>query len=276
MNQSEFQNSKSPELSSLAERLGQKSENLGSPEIVAQADSEMLDTLLFGKSEAKSPTGGAVLQLQMAKAQPQKIKSLVSANFSKRQSSSKRLKDAKKARVNQALRNFGQNPTDDPQQFVPATPSSIASSLTTVMTGQTQQSSSDYQSLVESAKAKFIKYMLKIMSSKDSFMASRVYAIHHFNDPAIFDKFEGLEEDLMLAYNRFLGLVSQANAVQIPQPNPQFVQPIQNLHQEAFQNLGYPQQPIQQQFYYPQQQTVQQAPTYYQPPPTQIYPSGQR
>lgn len=215
MNQEETQNIYRPELSNLVDRLGSL-KNIETTEQfeLQQADTEMLDTLIFGKSEAKSPTGGAVLQLQMAKSQPLKIKALVTANFGTKPNSTVRIQHSKQMRSNQAMRNFGKIVDDPLPTFVPTTPSTIATSLTTVMTGQSDVTDQDYQANLVESKDRFIKYLIKIMSIKNVYMGARLYAAHHFNDPKVFEKFEDMEQELMLAYNHFLSLVSQANLVE--------------------------------------------------------------
>jgi hypothetical protein len=185
-----------------------------------KADAEL--AVLIGNGEKKAVTPGQSVQVKMAKSQlnqarqePHKIKSMVAASLVGQMTSSQLLRIAKNKRVLQGLANIGQNPQAHPHLFSAVATQSddnnpLLKSLTTVIAGQspsTDPQNSAY--IMYDARHKFMKYMLTIMSQKDRYMASRLFAAYHFNDYRVFDQFAGLEGEMLLAYDRFLKVVNE-------------------------------------------------------------------
>jgi hypothetical protein len=173
------------------------------------ADAEMQEEITGG-TEGKTGLSGSVLQLTMAKTQPQKIKNLVAANYSAKPKSSSKIQISKAQRKAFAISRLGGNTRNtymgDLNPIVQQTQTDgTIKSLANLLIAANAKG--DDLILLQNSKDKLVKYLVSVMSKKDPVMAARLYAVSHFNDLSVFDKFEGLESDMMEAYNRFLGLV---------------------------------------------------------------------
>jgi hypothetical protein len=176
------------------------------------ADAEMAEAITGG-TEGKTGLAGSVLQLSMAKTQPQKIKNLVAANYSAKPKSASKIQISKAQRKAFAISRLGRNtrntymgdlnPTVNQTQ-TDGTIKSLANLLIAT------NAKGDDSVLLQNSKDKLVKYLVSIVGKKDPLMASRLFAVSHFNDLSVFDKFEGLEEEMMEAYNRFLELVKKS------------------------------------------------------------------
>lgn len=185
------------------------------------ADVEMMESIQAG-SEGKTQLMGAVLTLQMAKTQPQKLKNLLSANFSNKPSSATKIRLSKKARRTQALSKMPTNTNtlttdDDHTVYHPTHSDSLANSLAKILVQNFHNKSDknsnthlDQSLMLQESKTKLIRYLINIISNKNPYMAARLYAVSHFNDASIFDRFDGLEQETMDAYKRFLALIQKS------------------------------------------------------------------
>jgi hypothetical protein len=176
------------------------------------ADAEMAEAITGG-TEGKTGLAGSVLQLSMAKSQPQKIKNLVAANYSAKPKSATKIQVSKAQRKAFAISRLGGNTSNtymgDLQQTVNQTQADgTIKSLANLLIAA--NSKGDDTILLQNSKDKLVKYLVSIIGKKDPLMASRLYAVSHFNDISVFDKFEGLEGEMMEAYNRFLDLVKKS------------------------------------------------------------------
>jgi hypothetical protein len=181
-------------------------ENLTGQEL-STLDNEMMATLTSVGSERKSPVAGSVLHITMATKNPIKVQNLITTNYSKNPRSGIRLKQVKQFRRNMAVKNFGtgQYVFDPALNHTQIAPDPLASSLATLLVGQTGNEESTVI-----AKEKFVRYITAVLANKDEYQAARLYAAHHFNDPSIFERFPDLTRDAMEAYNRFAGLVKDS------------------------------------------------------------------
>jgi hypothetical protein len=176
------------------------------------ADAEMQEEITGG-TEGKTGLSGSVLQLTMAKTQPQKIKNLVAANYSAKPKSSSKIQISKAQRKAFAISRLGGNTRNtymgDLNPIVQQTQSDgTIKSLANLLIAANAKG--DDLVLMQNSKDKLVKYLVSVMSKKDPVMAARLYAVSHFNDLSVFDKFEGLEGDMMEAYNRFLEVVKKS------------------------------------------------------------------
>jgi hypothetical protein len=176
------------------------------------ADAEMQEEITGG-TEGKTGLSGSVLQLTMAKTQPQKIKNLVAANYSAKPKSSSKIQISKAQRKAFAISRLGGNTRNtymgDLNPIVQQTQTDgTIKSLANLLIAANAKG--DDLILLQNSKDKLVKYLVSVMSKKDPVMAARLYAVSHFNDLSVFDKFEGLESEMMEAYNRFLGLVKNS------------------------------------------------------------------
>jgi hypothetical protein len=176
------------------------------------ADAEMQEEITGG-TEGKTGLSGSVLQLTMAKTQPQKIKNLVAANYSAKPKSSSKIQISKAQRKAFAISRLGSNTRNtymgdlNPTVQQTQTDGTIKSLANLLIAANAK---GDDLVLLQNSKDKLVKYLVSVMSKKDPVMAARLYAVSHFNDLSVFDKFEGLESEMMEAYNRFLGLVKNS------------------------------------------------------------------
>jgi hypothetical protein len=176
------------------------------------ADSEMAEAITGG-TEGKTGLAGSVLQLSMAKTQPQKIKNLVAANYSTKPKSASKIQISKAQRKAFAISRLGGNTRNtymgDLQQTINQTQADgTIKSLANLLIAA--NSKGEDSLLLQNSKDKLVKYLVSIIGKKDPLMASRLFAVSHFNDISVFDKFEGLEEEMMQAYARFLELVKKS------------------------------------------------------------------
>ncbi len=226
-NQEQNLNTSNEGSKSLSEQLSSLSsiknrEGLISEQITAEKQPDVEMAILIGNGEKKAVTPGQAVQVKMAKSQlnqarhePNKIKSMVAASLTGQMTSTQNLKIAKNKRVLQGLANINQDPTKHPHLFSNVSTQSdnnnpLLKSLTTVISGQI--TSTDPQNtayIMYDARHKFMKYMLTVMAQKDRYMASRLFAAYHFNDHGVFDQFVGLESEMLLAYDRFLKVVNE-------------------------------------------------------------------
>lgn len=176
------------------------------------ADAEMAEAITGG-TEGKTGLAGSVLQLSMAKTQPQKIKNLVAANYSTKPKSASKIQISKAQRKAFAISRLGGNTRNtymgDLQQTANQTQADgTIKSLANLLIAANAKG--DDSILLQNSKDKLVKYLVSIIGKKDPLMASRLFAVSHFNDISVFDKFEGLEAEMMEAYNRFLDLVKKS------------------------------------------------------------------
>jgi hypothetical protein len=176
------------------------------------ADAEMAEAITGG-TEGKTGLAGSVLQLSMAKTQPQKIKNLVAANYSTKPKSASKIHISKAQRKAFAISRLGGNTRNtymgDLNQTVNQTQADgTIKSLANLLIAANAKG--DDSVLLQNSKDKLVKYLVSIIGKKDPLMASRLFAVSHFNDLSVFDKFEGLEAEMMEAYNRFLDLVKKS------------------------------------------------------------------
>ena len=176
------------------------------------ADAEMGEQITGG-TEGKTGLAGSVLQLTMAKTQPQKIKNLVAANYSAKPKSASKIQLSKAQRKAFAISRLGGNTRNtymgDLNPIINQTQAdgTIKSLANLLIAANTK---GDDSVLLQNSKDKLVKYLVSIIGKKDPLMASRLFAVSHFNDLSVFDKFEGLEAEMMEAYNRFLDLVKKS------------------------------------------------------------------
>jgi hypothetical protein len=176
------------------------------------ADAEMQEEITGG-TEGKTGLSGSVLQLTMAKTQPHKIKNLVAANYSAKPKSSSKIQISKAQRKAFAISRLGGNTRNtfmgdlNPTVQQTQTDGTIKSLANLLIAANAK---GDDLVLLQNSKDKLVKYLVSVMSKKDHVMAARLYAVSHFNDLSVFDKFEGLESEMMEAYSRFLGLVKNS------------------------------------------------------------------
>ena len=176
------------------------------------ADAEMGEQITGG-TEGKTGLAGSVLQLTMAKTQPQKIKNLVAANYSAKPKSASKIQLSKAQRKAFAISRLGGNTRNtymgDLNPIVNQTQTDgIIKSLANLLIAANTKG--DDSVLLQNSKDKLVKYLVSIIGKKNPLMASRLYAVSHFNDLSVFDKFEGLEAEMMEAYNRFVDLVKKS------------------------------------------------------------------
>jgi hypothetical protein len=176
------------------------------------ADAEMQEEITGG-TEGKTGLSGSVLQLSMAKTQPHKIKNLVAANYSAKPKSASKIQISKAQRKAFAISRLGGNTRNtylgdlNPVVQQTATDGTIKSLANLLISANAK---GDDLVLLQNSKDKLVKYLVSVMSKKDPVMAARLYAVSHFNDLSVFDKFQGLEVDMMEAYNRFLEVVKKS------------------------------------------------------------------
>jgi hypothetical protein len=176
------------------------------------ADAEMQEEITGG-TEGKTGLSGSVLQLSMAKTQPQKIKNLVAANYSAKPKSASKIQISKAQRKAFAISRLGGNTRNtymgdlNPTVQQTQTDGTIKSLANLLISANAK---GDDLVLLQKSKDKLVKYLVSVMSKKDPIMAARLYAVSHFNDLSVFDKFQGLESDMMEAYNRFLDLIKSS------------------------------------------------------------------
>jgi hypothetical protein len=161
----------------------------------------------FVKSkEVGTSTSSPVIQVQMAKNNPQKIKNLLATNI--QPNTGKKIQDAKLERKRQALIRFGYQNVPAIPAISPVALDPLAISLSTLFSGQSTSSASQNDLILE-AKTKFSNYIIQSIASRNTAMAARIFAVNHFGDMTLFDKFEGLEKEMMEAYDGFLKLVNK-------------------------------------------------------------------
>lgn len=183
----------------------------------SQIDAEMLEDIKTGV-EGKSQLSGAILTLQMVRTQPQKLKNLLSANFSSKPSSATKIRLSKKARRLQALIKMPTNSNtlttdDDNTVYHPTHSDTLANSLAKILVKNFHNKSdgiNDQSLMLQESKIKLVHYLVNVIKDKDPYMAARLYAVSHFNDMSIFDKFQGLEQETIQAYRRFLAIIQKS------------------------------------------------------------------